>query len=161
MLHAGSLMSVMLPGMVIVGQIGLLITELMEARMHAREMAAGKVTPPRLRWGTGLEDGNCIWNVVKERDGDVTGDAHPFLFSKALRRCQGTDSRSVFANEFHQDKGEVGNAGDPAFLFMVGENRFFRWRSWRMLGDVSGGTAVLGRVWRGTDGKDFGKVLSK
>ena len=45
MLHAGSLMSVMLPGMVIVGQIGLLITELMEARMHAREMAAGKVTP--------------------------------------------------------------------------------------------------------------------
>ena len=43
MLHAGILMSVLLPGMVIVGQIGLLITELMEERMHAREMAAAKV----------------------------------------------------------------------------------------------------------------------
>ena len=43
MLHAGILMSVMLPGMVIVGQIGLLITELMEERMHAREMAVVKV----------------------------------------------------------------------------------------------------------------------
>lgn len=43
MLHAGILMSVMLPGMVIVGQIGLLITELMEERMHAREMVAVKV----------------------------------------------------------------------------------------------------------------------
>lgn len=36
MLHAGILMSVILPSMVIVGQIGLLITELMEERMHAR-----------------------------------------------------------------------------------------------------------------------------
>lgn len=43
MLHAGILMSVMLPGMVIVGQIGLLITELMEEQMHAREMAVAKV----------------------------------------------------------------------------------------------------------------------
>ena len=43
MLHAGILMSVLLPGMVIVGQIGLLITELMEERMHAREMAVAKV----------------------------------------------------------------------------------------------------------------------
>lgn len=43
MLHAGILMSVMLPGMVIVGQIGLLITELMEERMHAREAAVVKV----------------------------------------------------------------------------------------------------------------------
>ena len=43
MLHAGILMSVMLPGMVIVGQIGLLITELMEERMHAREMGVVKV----------------------------------------------------------------------------------------------------------------------
>ena len=43
MLHAGILMSVLLPGMVIVGQIGLLITELMEERMHAREMAGAKV----------------------------------------------------------------------------------------------------------------------
>lgn len=42
MLHAGILMSVMLPGMVIVGQIGLLITELMEERMHAREVAIVK-----------------------------------------------------------------------------------------------------------------------
>ena len=43
MLHAGILMSVLLPGMVIVGQIGLLITELMEERMHVREMAVAKV----------------------------------------------------------------------------------------------------------------------
>lgn len=43
MLHAGILMSVILPGMVIVGQIGLLITELMEERMHAREMTVAKV----------------------------------------------------------------------------------------------------------------------
>ena len=43
MLHAGILMSVMLPGMVIVGQIGLLITELMEERMHAREAVLVKV----------------------------------------------------------------------------------------------------------------------
>ena len=43
MLHAGILMSVLLPGMVIVGQIGLLITELMEEWMHAREMAVAKV----------------------------------------------------------------------------------------------------------------------
>ena len=38
MLHAGILMSVILPSMVIVGQIGLLITELMEERMHARDL---------------------------------------------------------------------------------------------------------------------------
>lgn len=43
MLHAGILMSVILPSMVIVGQIGLLITELMEERMHARELAVVKV----------------------------------------------------------------------------------------------------------------------
>ena len=42
MLHAGILMSVILPSMVIVGQIGLLITELMEERMHARELAVVK-----------------------------------------------------------------------------------------------------------------------
>ena len=42
MLHAGILMSVILPSMVIVGQIGLLITELMEERMHARELVVVK-----------------------------------------------------------------------------------------------------------------------
>ena len=42
MLHAGILMSVILPSMVIVGQIGLLITELMEERMHAREQVVVK-----------------------------------------------------------------------------------------------------------------------
>ena len=42
MLHAGILMSIMLPAMVIIGQIGLLITELMEERMHNKE-SAGKV----------------------------------------------------------------------------------------------------------------------
>ena len=41
MLHAGILMSAILPSMVIVGQIGLLITELMEERMHARELVKG------------------------------------------------------------------------------------------------------------------------
>ena len=41
MLHAGILMSVILPSMVIVGQIGL-ITELMEERMHARELVVVK-----------------------------------------------------------------------------------------------------------------------
>ena len=44
MLHAGILMSVILPSMVIVGQIGLLITELMEERMHARELVVVKGT---------------------------------------------------------------------------------------------------------------------
>lgn len=44
MLHAGILMSVLLPGMVILGQAGLLVTELMEERMHARKrmMVKGK-----------------------------------------------------------------------------------------------------------------------
>lgn len=42
MLHAGILMSVILPSMVIVGQIGLLITELMEERMHARKLVVVK-----------------------------------------------------------------------------------------------------------------------
>ena len=42
MLHAGILMSVILPSMVIVGRIGLLITELMEERMHARELVVVK-----------------------------------------------------------------------------------------------------------------------
>ena len=72
---------------------------------------------------------------------------------------EGTASRSFLGRKFRQNKVDVGNAGDPAFLFCRRVKKFSLSLSvfslslsqvgWMILGDVPGGTAFCGVGVRG------------
>ena len=65
---------------------------------------------------------------------------------------EGTASRSFLVRKFRQNKVDVGNAGDPAFLFCRRVKKFSLSPSqggWMILGDVPGGTAFCGVGVRG------------